>query len=275
MQPARTPDGPGKDNLEGNTLELWYELGRLYSSSEGTTNRATMLGFTVVCAAGALVLLSGYFFGTGWAGPTLQGALGAALTPVVVGLLSGGAIFGRERVKLRRRREALQRALAEKGQDATRPARNGLHAYYDAQLVLLRSEYELLRLQSAGSAIRLFEDTFGFTPEDPFETGPLNATPDSEELRRLRGRWGRRISMRRERGFEPPGIGAREDAAYRVFPREMTVPVELATRNAYLTISCDFIKKRYGKQPLENAPAGLRRRIERDLGEYAALTRKT
>jgi hypothetical protein len=236
-----------------------------------------MLGFTVVCIAGALVLLSGYFFGTTWAGPTLRGALGAALLPVVVGVLGGATVFGRQRLKLRRRHEALRRVLAEKGEDAGRPARGGLHAYYDAQLVLLRSEYEFLLLQGSESTARLLEETFGFTPEDSFETGPLNVTPDSKQLRRLREQWERGISMRRGRGLEPPSLGFKEDSAYRVFPREMTVPVELATRNAYLTISCDLLEKRYGKKPLEkfgDMPASLRRRVERDLGEHAALTRK-
>ena len=268
MQPAHTSDK--------ETLELWYELGRLYSSSEGSTNRATMLGFTVVCVAGALVLLSGYFFGTAWAGTTPRGALGAAMLPVVVGLLGGATIFGRGRLKLRRQEQALRQALAERGEDAERPTRDGLHTYYDAQLLLLRSEYELLRLRDNKSTARLFEETFGFAPEDAFETGPLNVTPDSKELRRMRGRWEHRVSMRREGGLETPALGIEEDLTYRVFPREMTVPVELATRNAYLTVSCDLIKKRYGKNPLEKdgLPAGLRRRIERDLGEHAALTRK-
>lgn len=266
MQPAHTS--------EEETLELWYELGRLYSGSEGSRNRATMLGFTVVCLAGALVLLSGYFFGTTWAGATPKwAALGAAMLPVVVGVLGGASIFGRGRLKSRRQEQALRQALAERDEDAERPTRDGLHAYYDAQLVLLRSEYEFLRLQGNHTA-RLFEETFGFTPEDGFETGPLNVTPDSKELRRLRGLWEHRVATLREGGLEAPALGIEEDLTYRVFPREMTVPVELATRNAYLTISCELIKSRYGKKPLGNAPAELRRRIERDLGEHAALTRK-
>lgn len=234
-----------------------------------------MLGFTVVCVAGALVLLSGFFFGTAWAGTTPRGALGAAMLPVVVGVLGGATIFGRGRLKLRRREQALRQALVKRGEDAERPTRDGLHAYYDAQLLLLRSEYELLRLQG-GSTARLFEETFGFTTEDSFETGPLNVTPDGARLRRLRVRWERRLSLRRERGLKPPALGIEEDLAYRVFPREMTVPVELAARNAYLEISCDLIKIRYGKNPLgkDGLPAGLRRRLERDLGEHAALTRK-
>src|SRR5215211_7597481 len=95
------------------TLALWYELGRLYSESGGSGQRATKLGFTVVCAVGALVLLSAPVFGT---------------------------------------------------------AREGLGAYYDAQLLLLRSEYEYLR--DATRTARLFEESFGFTQEDSFETGP-------------------------------------------------------------------------------------------------------
>ena len=270
MQPARTSDR--------ESVELWYELGKLNSSSVGTTNRATMLGFTIVCIAGALVLLSGYFFGTAWAGPTPKwAALGATVLPVMVGILGGGVVFGRERLKLRRRREALRKALVGKGEDAERPARDGLHAYYDAQLVLLRSEYELLLSRGSRSTARLFEETFGFDPGDGFETGPLNVTPDSGELRRMRGRWERGISVRRERGFGPPALDIGKGSVYPVFPREMTVPVELATRNAYLEISYRLIKQRYGKNPLQKAgalPVGLRRRVGRDLGEYAALTGK-
>ncbi len=236
-----------------------------------------MLGFTVTCTTGALVLLSGFFFGTAWAGATPEAALGAAAIPVVAGLLSGGGLFLWERARSLRRAGILRGALAKKGEDAGRPARDGLHAYYDAQLVLLRSEYEFLRLKDSEKSAQLFEASFGFTPEDGFETGPLNVVPDGEEMRRLRERWERRISSRRELGMEPPELGLREDLAYRVFPREMTVPVELATRAAYLEISCDLIKKRYGRDPRKKAasmPEELRRRIGRDLAERAALTRK-
>jgi hypothetical protein len=272
VRPAATPDRPDRE-----TLELWYALGRLYSQAAGGKNRATLLGFTVVCVTGALVLLSGYFFGTAWAGSAPAGAVGAATVPVLLGLGGGAVVFGRERIKVRRQDEALRWRLAEKGEDPARPARDGLRAYYDAQLVLLRSEYEFLRFQDHAGAARLFEETFGFTPEDPFETGPLNVAPDGEALRRLRERWERRIAMRRARGMEAPALGLDEDLEYRVFPREMTVPVELATRGAYLAISCDLLKKRYGRNPrrkLGRMPEDLRRRAERDLGEYAALTQK-
>jgi hypothetical protein len=96
-------------------------------------------------------------------------------------------------------------------------------------------------------------------------------------MRRLRERWERRLAMRRERGMEPPALGLREDLIYHVFPREMTVPVELATRRAYLTISRDLLLKRYGRDLHEEAgrvPDALRRRVERDLSEYAALTQR-
>ena len=75
--------------------------------------------------------------------------------------------------------------------------------------------------------------------------------------------------------MEPPALGVREDAAYRVFPREMTVPVELSMRRAYLTISHRLLVERYGRDPrkkLGPAPEELRRRVERDLREYAALS---
>src|SRR5215204_851680 len=247
---------------------LWYELGRLYGGAAGRGHRATKLGFTVVCVVGALVLLSVPLFGTAWAGPF------APAIPVAAGLLSGGGIFLRERTRLRRRVDVMRRMLAERGLDAERPARDGLGAYYDAQLILLRSEYEYLRLRGAGKSIRLFEQSFGFTPEDPFETGPLNVAPDTEGMRLLRERWERRLAARRQRGTEPPALGLREDSAYRVFPREMTVPAELATRRAYLAISHELLRKRYGRDPRKKVGPVLRRRVERDLEEYAALTRR-
>jgi hypothetical protein len=77
--------------------------------------------------------------------------------------------------------------------------------------------------------------------------------------------------------MEPPALGRREDLAYRVFPREMTVPVELSMRRTYLSISRRLIQKRFGdltaKEP-RLVPAALRRRVERDLLEYDALSRK-
>ena len=262
MHPARTP--------EEKTLALWYELGRLYSGAGGG-HRATKLGFTVVCVAGALVLLSAPLFGTAWAGPF------APAIPVAAGLLSGGSLFCWERSRLQRRAGVLRQMLAERGFDAERPARDGLGTYYDAQLILLRSEYESLLLRGAGKSARLFEQSFGFTPEDPFETGPLNVAPDTERMRLLRERWERRIAMRKERGMEPPELGLREDVAYRVFPREMTVPAELATRRAYLSISRELLLKRYGRVLCEGErtlPEELQRRVERDLDEYAALTER-
>ena len=261
MHPERTP--------EEESLALWYELGRLYSGVSGSGNRATKLGFTVVCVVGALVLLSAPLFGTAWAGPF------APAIPVAAGLLSSGGLFFWERSKVRRRTDILRRTLSERGLDAERPAREGLGAYYDAQLILLRSEYEYLRLRGAEKTVRLFEDSFGFTPEDPFETGPLNVAPDTEGMRLLRERWERRLAARRQHGMEPPALGLREDLDYRVLPREMTMPVELATRRAYLSISRKLLLKRYGRNPTKKAdtlPEALRRRVERDLSEYAALT---
>jgi hypothetical protein len=192
--------------------------------------------------------------------------------PVVAGLLSGGGLFFWERSTLRRRAGVLRQMLAQRGLDAERPSREGLGAYYDAQLILLRSEYEYLRLRGAGKSTRLFEESFGFTPEDPFETGPLNVAPDTEGMRPLRESWERRIAMRTERGMEPPALGLREDIAYRVIPRQMTVPAELETRRAYLAISRELLIERYGRSPV---PEALRRRVERDLGEYAALTQRS
>ena len=266
MRPGRTSDE--------ETLALWYALGRLYSGVAGGGYRAAKLGFTVVCVTGALVLLSAPLFGTAWAGPF------APAIPVAAGLVSGGGLFLWGRARGRRRGEVLRRALAERGFDANRPAKEGLGAYYDAQLILLRSEYEYLRLLDkprARKSARLFEESFGFTPEDPFETGPLNVAPDTEGMRVLREQWERRLAMRKQRGMEQPALGLKEDLAYRVFPREMTVPVELATRSAYLTISRELLLERYGRDLQGEAglmPEALRNRVERDLREYAALTRR-
>src|SRR5215210_5315309 len=267
VQQPRTPAA-----TDEATLALWYELGRLYSESGGSGQRATKLGFTVVCAIGALVLLSAPVFGTAWAGPF------AAAIPVAAGLLSGGGLFLRQRSRSRWREDTLRKRLAERGLDADRPAREGLGAYYDAQLLLLRSEYEYLRARDATKTARLFEETFGFTQEDPFETGPLNVAPDTPEMRALRGQWERRIRSKRQHGMEPPALGPREDLTCRVFPREMTVPVELSMRRAYLDISRRLIVERYGGQPGEkprHMTEDLWRRVECDLREYEALSRRS
>jgi hypothetical protein len=264
VQRPRTP-------TDEETLALWYELGRLYSESGGGGHRATKLGFTVVCAVGALVLLSVPLFGTAWAGPF------AVAIPVAAGLLSGGGLFLQQRSRLRRRAGILRTRLAERGLDAERPARDGLGAYYDAQLVFLRSEYEYLRIRGAHKTARLFEESFGFTQEDPFETGPLNVAQDTAEMRTMRERWEHRISARRQHGMEPPALGPREDLAYRVFPREMTVPVELSMRQAYLAISHRLIVERYGGDQgvkMRLMPEALRRRVQRDLEDYETLSRR-
>jgi hypothetical protein len=257
--------------IDGETLALWYELGRFYAESGGGGQRATKLGFAVTCVVGALVLLSVPVVGTAWAGPF------AAVIPVAAGVLSGGGLFLQRRAKLRHRTAVLEKRLAERGLDARRPAREGLGAYYDTQLILLRSEYEYLLARDATVAARPFEESFGFTPEDPFETGPLNVVPDTTEMRGLRDRWERRISSKRQHGMEPPPLGPREDSAYRVFPREMTVPVELSMRRAYLGISRRLILERYGGDAAEELhliPQVLRHRVERDLLEYDVLSRR-
>lgn len=233
-----------------------------------------MRGFAAVCATAALVLLSAPLFGTAWAGPW------APLIPVAAGLLFGGGSLLLGRVTFLRRREELRRRLAAMGLDADRPARDGLSAYYDPQLVLLRSEYEFLLARGGRAAgrraresARILEETFGFTPEDPFETGPLNAAPDTPEMGVLRERWEGRIWSRRGAGKGRPALGLGEDRAHRVFPREMTVPMELATRRAYLDISRHMLRSRYGRDP-SNVPEEIRERARRDLSEHAALTRK-
>jgi hypothetical protein len=255
---------------EDEILRLWYELGGPYARAGENVRRASVQGFVATCVVGSQVLLSAPLFGTAWAG------LFAAAIPIVVGLLVAGGLFGLRRGKFLRKRNALSRAFAEKGLDADRPAAGGLGAYYDAQLVLLRSEYEFLRSRGTSRALRsarLFEETFGFTPEDPFECGPLNIAPDTPKMRALRERWEGRLAARGAFGGAPPPLGLREDLAYRVFPREMTVPLELATRSAYLGISCDLFRQRYGHRASQ-APDDVRQRAEKDLKEYRALVRR-
>lgn len=274
MQTPRTPAARDADD----TLRMWHDLGMLYARAGEDARRASMRGFAAVCVAAALVLLSAPVFGTAWAGPW------APIIPVAVGLVFGGWSLLLGRILFLRRREELRRGLAAAGLDADRPAGDGLSAYYDVQLVLLRSEYEFLLTrtgQGAGQgtgwrargSARLFEESFGFTPEDPFETGPLNVAPDTRAMRALRERWERRLATRREAGEGQPALGLSEDRAYRVFPREMTVPMELATRRAYLEISRHVLRGRYGRDP-ENVPVEVRERARRDLSEHAALTRK-
>jgi hypothetical protein len=120
---------------------------------------------------------------------------------------------------------------------------------------------------------RLLEASFGFTPEDGFECGPLNVAPDTPKMRDLRERWDVRLAAKRALGEASPPLGLWEDAHYRVFPREMTVPAELATRSAYLAISHGLLRKRYGKR-LGTASEEVRRRAERDLREYRTLVRR-
>lgn len=260
-----------RDRRERNeTFELWYALGRLYSKAESARRRAARLGFTATLLTGAAVLLSAPVFGVSWLGAF------APAVPLLAGLAAGFGMFAGERASFRRREASIRGALEERGFDGRRPAKQGLSAYYDAQLVLLRSEYEYLTEKGAKRSARLLEDSFGFTPEDPFETGPLNVLTDTQEMHALKERWERRLSMRRERGVEPPELGLREDRAYRVFPREMTVGAERAAREAYLTISRSLIRARFGKDPetLE-IPEDLKKRIRRDLEEYEELTGET
>jgi hypothetical protein len=248
----------------------WYELGRLYALAGEDARRATMEGFAVAFAAGASVLLSAPLFGTAWAGPF------AAAIPVAAGLLFGGGRLGWRRASFARRRKAVSRTLHAAGEDAARPTLGGLGAYYDVQLLLLRCEYEYLRGRRGARAARsalLLGETFGFTSEDGFECGPLNVAPDTGEMEALRGRWEARLAVRRASGGGLPALGLREDRAFRVFPREMTVPQELATRGAYLGISCRLLRERYGDGKIA-VPEDVRRRAERDLGEYRALVRR-
>ncbi len=263
-----TPSGtsvPAED-----AIPLWHELGMLYAVAGEDGRRSWMAGFVVACVAGAQVLLSAPLFGTAWAGPF------AAVIPVAAGLLVGGGSLAWRRTRFYRGRNALARTLAELGEHAERPTARGLGAYYDTQLVLLRCEFEFLVTRRGGratSSAQILEEAFGFATEDGFECGPLNVLPDTQEMRSLRERWEARLALRREGGHGVPALALREDRAFRIFPREMTVPMELATRKAYLSLSCRLLRERYGKGQ-EAVPEGARVRARRDLREYATLVRK-
>jgi hypothetical protein len=261
VQPSLTP---------GNDASgPWYELGRLYAAAGEDARKATFGGVVVAFVVAAQVLLSAPLFGTSWAGPF------AALIPPIAGLLFGGGSLWWRRAKFSKRREALRRVLAMRGEHANRPTARGLGAYYDAQLILLRCEYEFLRSRGTKRALlpaRLLETAFGFTPEDGFECGPLNLAPDTPRMKALRERWEVHLLARRALPEAPPlSLGLKEDVKYRVFPREMTVSTELATRGAYLEISCKLLRESYGEKP-ETASGEIRRRARRDLEEYAAIT---
>lgn len=259
MRDPASPVAPNED-----ALRLWYDLSRLYSRAASTGGRSSRLGFTVTLVSGAFVLLSAPLFGTDWAGPF------APVIPLILGLAVGLAKFAVERAGMRRTEAAISAALSDLGYDASRPGSGGLAAYYDAQLILLRAEYEYLLRKNAGRSARTFEDTFGFTPEDDFEVAPLSVAADTNEMADLRRRWENRVSA----GTNPaPQVGLKEDRAYRFYPREMTVGAERVVREAYLTVSLDLAARDYGRG-FSGAPKKLRPKIEREAEEYRRLTGK-
>jgi len=265
MQARR--DGPHGGE---EALELWYAIGRAFSEAGEAKGRAVVTGFTAALVSGALVLLSAPVFGTAWAGPF------AALIPVAVGLLLGLGHLALSYAGAARRFRAISGELGRLGLDGRRPTLSGLGAYHDVQLILLRSEYEFLLLRGAGRSARLLADSFGFTPEDPFECGPLDVAPETPRMAGLRRRWERRLKMRRRHGMIPPALGLREDLAYGVFPRKMTPAAEAATRRAYLTISRELAGRRYGRKELSkggaaSVPEEIRERLAREAEEYEIL----
>jgi hypothetical protein len=252
---------------KARTLELWHALDRLSAGYRGWGFRVYAAGFAAACISGAAVLTSGYFLGTAWAGPW------AAAIPVAVGLAAALAVYAAERAATTRKLHSLRSALLAAGADPDRPTATGLGLYYDPQLILLRSEYELLLLESKTSRARHFEQTFGFHPQDGFETGPLNVMPDEESMRRLRRRWEGRLGLREG----PPATDFRRAVDYQLYPKEMSVPAELAVRHAYLEISWHLLKNRYGTDERRwraTLPEDLYRRAVRDRRELDTLSRK-
>src|ERR671916_1674865 len=112
-------DGRTSAEFDEEVLALWYGLGRAYSEAGDGGRRAWKLGFTVVCAVGALVLLSAPVFGTAWAGPF------APAIPIAAGLVCGGGAFLRGRLRLRRRVGGRVKAPLEAGLGGPPPAGGG------------------------------------------------------------------------------------------------------------------------------------------------------
>ncbi len=257
------------------TDAVWHELGLLYALAGEDVRKATMLGSVVFCVTAAVVLISApaslSILGGIWAGP-----FGAALVPILAGSSIGGGFLGWRSFGFRKRRRSLGRILAAAGEEVRRPTANGLGSYYDTHLILLRCQYHYLLARyghRAPRSIHLLEEAFGFQPTDGFECGPLNVAPDTPEMRQLRELWDSRLATRQEAGKTVPAMGLKEDRVYRVFPREMTVPMELATRSAYLSISCRMLADRYGEGSAA-IPQKLRHQAEKDRWEYAKIARR-
>jgi len=91
-------------------------------------------------------------------------------------------------------------------------------------------------------------------------------------MRRLRGLWEGRLRARGQFGEGPPAVGLREERAYVVFPKAFDARGEVAARRAYLGISRELLRRRYGSgAPPEALPEHLLRRAEKDRAEYEAL----
>ena len=255
----------------GRELELWRALDRLSVGSRGWGFRVYSAGFTAACVSGAAVLTGGYFLGTEWAGPW------AVFIPVAVGLLAAALVYAVERWRTKRRLDFLHSALVEVGADPERPTGRGLGAYYDPQLILLRTQYEAVRVEGREEAA-LFEENFGFTPHDGFETGPLNVTPGGQRLARLRDRWETQLELRQVAGTGAvTPISFRRAVERQLYPKEMSVPVELTIRKAYLETSWQLIRNRYGWDTAaweDSLPGFIYRRAVRDTRELDSLTRK-
>jgi len=261
VQPSLTPG----DDVSGP----WYELGGLYAAAGEDARKATSEGFVVAFVAAAQVLLSAPLFGTSWAGPFAALIPPTAGCSLVAALCGGGARSSPNDAKRCAGSSPYEaRTRTGRQREDSAPTTTLNSSCCAASTSLLRSRRTTRALLSA----RLLETSFGFTPEDGFECGPLNVVPDMPKMKALRERWEARLSARRTlQEAPPPSLGLGEDVRHRVFPREMTVSAELAMRGAYLEISCKLLRESYGERP-ETASEEIRHRAKRDLEEYAAIT---
>lgn len=226
-------------------IRLWYAPGRVHANAGGQGWPAVRLGVTALCITGSLVLLPAPLFGTDWVAQ-VRGPLVALpiVFPVAVGLLAGEAPLLYNRMRTLAAQRGLRRALEAEGEDPIRPTLDGLGLYCDDQLVLLRSEYKALHAwktrpaQGPDNGANLRFRAGGPFRERAAERAPWIGAGG------LRGLWESRLQL--EDGETPPALKTGGGLAYRVFPREMPVPAELAARAAYLGISRDLLFRRYG-----------------------------
>ena len=131
--------------------------------------------------------------------------------------------------------------LERSGLDSQRPTRDGLGVYSDDQILALRSRYDSLRRPKVRE---LFERTFGFTADDSFHSGPLNARPGTFELDALRVEWESNLILATD--TPRPKIGWWRESRLELLPRNPDDINRLVFALRYTRDSVRTLKLRYG-----------------------------